>query len=116
MEPNPAIRHAPYRARPAPRTPASPLGAGFGGTPAYKSPEQADGKPADARSDLYSVGCVLYEVLTGRPPFTGDSPAVVLFQHLHKAPQPLSQLNPALALFWEQVLATALAKDPRQRH
>ncbi|MGV9601333.1 protein kinase domain-containing protein [Streptosporangium sandarakinum] len=86
------------------------------GTPSYMSPEQADGRPADARSDLYSVGCVLYEMLTGRPPFTGDSPAVVLFQHLHKTPQPPSQLNPALALFWDQVLATALAKDPQQRH
>ncbi|GAA3474831.1 protein kinase domain-containing protein [Nonomuraea roseola] len=86
------------------------------GTPSYMSPEQADGKPADARSDLYSTGCVLYEMLTGRPPFTGDSPTAVLFQHLHKTPQPPSQLNPALAPSWDQVLATALAKDPQQRH
>ncbi|MFI6456250.1 protein kinase [Streptosporangium amethystogenes] len=86
------------------------------GTPSYMSPEQADGKPADARSDLYSTGCVLYEMLTGRPPFTGDSPTAVLFGHLHKTPQPPSQLIPALASFWDQVLATALAKDPRQRH
>ncbi|MGV9770452.1 protein kinase domain-containing protein [Streptosporangium sp. NPDC003464] len=86
------------------------------GTPSYMSPEQADGKPADARSDLYSTGCVLYELLTGRPPFTGDSPAVVLFGHLHKTPQPPSQLIPALAPFWDQILATALAKDPQQRH
>ncbi|WP_326826011.1 protein kinase domain-containing protein [Streptosporangium sp. NBC_01756] len=86
------------------------------GTPSYMSPEQADGKPADARSDLYSTGCVLYEMLTGRPPFTGDSPTAVLFQHLHKTPQPPAQLNSALASFWDQVLATALAKDPRQRH
>ncbi|MEU7457551.1 protein kinase domain-containing protein [Streptosporangium roseum] len=85
------------------------------GTPSYMSPEQADGKPADARSDLYSTGCVLYELLTGRPPFTGDSPAVVLFQHLHKTPRPPSQLIPALAP-WDQILATALAKDPHQRH
>ncbi|MGW4410798.1 protein kinase domain-containing protein [Nonomuraea sp. NPDC004702] len=86
------------------------------GTPSYMSPEQADGKPADARSDLYSTGCVLYELLTGRPPFTGHSPAVVLFQHIHKTPQPPSQLSPALAPFWDQILATALAKDPQQRH
>ncbi|MDP9868657.1 protein kinase domain-containing protein [Streptosporangium brasiliense] len=86
------------------------------GTPSYMSPEQADGRPTDARSDLYSTGCVLYEMLTGRPPFTGDSPAVVLFGHLHKAPLPPSQLNPVLAPFWDQMLATALAKDPHQRH
>jgi hypothetical protein len=86
------------------------------GTPSYMSPEQADGKPADARSDLYSTGCVLYEMLTGRPPFTGDSPAVVLFGHLHKTPQPPSHLTPDLAPFWDELLATALAKDPDQRH
>ncbi|MEU7454235.1 protein kinase domain-containing protein, partial [Streptosporangium roseum] len=86
------------------------------GTPSYMSPEQADGKPADARSDLYSTGCVLYEMLTGRPPFTGDSPTAVLFQHMHKTPQPPSQLSPALAPLWDQILATALAKDPQQRH
>ncbi|MFF0869996.1 protein kinase [Nonomuraea sp. NPDC003560] len=86
------------------------------GTPSYMSPEQADGKPADARSDLYSTGCVLYELLTGRPPFTGHSPAVVLFQHIHKTPQPPSQLSPASAPFWDEILATALAKDPQQRH
>ncbi|MFG1755997.1 protein kinase family protein, partial [Streptosporangium sandarakinum] len=59
---------------------------------------------------------MLYEMLTGRPPFTGDSPAVVLFGHIHKTPPPPSQLNPALAPFWDQILATALAKDPQQRH
>ncbi|MFB9202714.1 protein kinase [Nonomuraea spiralis] len=86
------------------------------GTPSYMSPEQADGKPTDARSDLYSTGCVLYEMLTGRPPFPGGSPAVVLFQHIHKTPPPPSQLNPALASFWDRILATALAKDPQERH
>jgi serine/threonine protein kinase len=86
------------------------------GTPSYMSPEQADGRPADARSDLYSVGCVLYELLTGRPPFTGDSPAVVLFGHLHKTPPPPSQLNPCLAPFWDRILLTARAKDPEGRH
>lgn len=86
------------------------------GTPSYMSPEQADGRPADARSDLYSVGCVLYELLTRRTPFTGDSSAVVLYGHLHKTPQPPSQLNPDLAPFWDQILVTALAKEPEQRH
>ncbi|WP_243717327.1 protein kinase [Actinomadura sp. KC345] len=86
------------------------------GTPSYMSPEQADGEAADAYSDLYSTGCVLYEMLTGRPPFTGDSHSVVLFQHVNKTPRPPSQLNPVLDAFWDQVLATALAKDPRQRY
>ncbi|WP_344247605.1 protein kinase domain-containing protein, partial [Actinocorallia libanotica] len=86
------------------------------GTPSYMSPEQADGRPADARSDLYSTGCVLYEMLTGRPPFTGDSATVVLFQHLQKTPEPPSRLNPALAPWWDEVLATALAKDPQDRY
>ncbi|MFG2246687.1 protein kinase [Spirillospora sp. NPDC048823] len=86
------------------------------GTPSYMSPEQADGEAADACSDLYSTGCVLYEMLTGRPPFTGDSHSVVLFQHLNKTPPPPSQLNSVLDFFWDQVLATALAKDPQQRY
>ncbi|WP_344247628.1 protein kinase domain-containing protein, partial [Actinocorallia libanotica] len=86
------------------------------GTPSYMSPEQADGKPADTRSDLYSTGCVLYEMLTGRPPFTGDSATVVLFQHLQKTPEQPSRLNPALAPWWDEVLATALAKDPQDRY
>ncbi len=86
------------------------------GTPSYMSPEQADGKPADTRSDLYSLGCVLYEMLTGRPPFTGDSPTAVLFQHIQKIPEAPSRLNPALDPFWDDVLATALAKDPQDRY
>jgi len=86
------------------------------GTPFYMSPEQAEGEPADESSDLYSVGCVLYELLTGRPPFTGDSAAAVLFQHLHKAPEPPSKVDPALDPFWDGVLGVALAKDPRDRY
>ncbi|WP_344247601.1 protein kinase domain-containing protein [Actinocorallia libanotica] len=86
------------------------------GTPSYMSPEQAEGRPADERSDLYSTGCVLYEMLTGRPPFTGDSPTAVLFQHLQKTPNPPSQINSALVPFWDEVITNALAKDPRDRY
>ncbi|GAB2861174.1 hypothetical protein GCM10022221_71170 [Actinocorallia aurea] len=85
------------------------------GTPSYMAPEQAQGKPTDTRSDLYSVGCVLYELLTGRPPFVGDSLPSVLFQHLQKDPDPPSELNPALPAFWDAIIGTALAKAPEHR-
>ena len=83
----------------------------FLGTPAYVSPEQAQGQPLDARSDLYSAGCVLYELLTGRPPFVGEEPFSVAYQHVHEPPPRLGAARAA----WDDVLATALAKDPGDR-
>jgi serine/threonine protein kinase len=85
------------------------------GTPAYMSPEQAEGRPADARSDVYSTGCLLYELLTGRPPFVGDNPMSVMFQHIGKQPDPPSRHRPGLPPGWDPVVLRALAKRPEDR-
>ncbi|WP_193607806.1 protein kinase domain-containing protein [Nocardioides lijunqiniae] len=87
----------------------------FLGTPAYLSPEQARGGTADARSDLYSAGCLLYELLAGRPPFVGDDPVSVAYQHVHEEPATLSTHRPDLAPALDGVLAKALAKSPQDR-
>jgi eukaryotic-like serine/threonine-protein kinase len=89
------------------------------GTAAYLSPEQAQGGPVDARSDLYSLGCVLYELLCGTPPFGSgaDSPPVaVATRHLHQPPEPPSAHNPQVDPELDAVVLTVLAKDPAQRH
>jgi eukaryotic-like serine/threonine-protein kinase len=89
------------------------------GTAAYLSPEQAQGRPVDARSDLYSLGCVLYELLTGTPPFGSgaDSPPVAIAtRHLHQLPEPPSAHNPQVDASLDAVVLTALAKDPAQRY
>ncbi|MCD4525020.1 protein kinase [Nocardioides sp. cx-173] len=83
----------------------------FLGTPSYLSPEQARGQTADARSDLYSAGCVLHELLTGRPPFVGDDPVAVAYQHVHEEPAQVPTGLPAL----DAVLAKALAKRREDR-
>jgi serine/threonine-protein kinase len=85
------------------------------GTAAYFSPEQAKGDPVDARADVYSTGIVLYELLTGRPPFRGDSPVAVAYQHVSETPQTPSQVNAASPKAFDPVVLRALAKDPYQR-
>ncbi|MDN3311960.1 Stk1 family PASTA domain-containing Ser/Thr kinase [Microbacterium oryzae] len=86
------------------------------GTASYFSPEQAKGEAVDARADLYSAGVVLYELLTGRPPFRGDSPVAVAYQHVSETPVTPSALNPELPRALDAVVLRALAKDPFQRY
>ncbi|MFF5019804.1 Stk1 family PASTA domain-containing Ser/Thr kinase [Streptomyces sp. NPDC001165] len=86
------------------------------GTPQYLSPEQAQGKPADARSDLYSVGCMLFELVTGAPPFDGESTMSVLYQHVQQPPPVPSSINPSLPPAVDAVVARALSKDPAGRY
>ncbi len=86
------------------------------GTAQYLSPEQARGAQVDARSDLYSTGCLLYELLTERPPFVGDSPVSVAYQHVREEPQPPSSINPSLSSTVDAVVLRALAKSPDDRY
>jgi len=86
------------------------------GTAQYLSPEQARGETVDARSDLYSAGCLLYEVLTGRPPFVADSPVAVAYQHVREEPQPPSAFNAAVPPVVDRIVLHALAKDRETRY
>ncbi len=86
------------------------------GTAQYLSPEQARGDPVDARSDVYSLGCVLYEVLTGQPPFVGDSPVAVAYQHVREDPVPPSQRHEGVSADLDAVVLKALAKNPDNRY
>jgi beta-lactam-binding protein with PASTA domain len=86
------------------------------GTAQYLSPEQALGHEVDARSDLYSVGCLLYELLTYRPPFDGDSPMTVMYQHVQEAPRAPSLYNPGIGPEVDTLVLRALAKEPAHRY
>jgi serine/threonine-protein kinase len=86
------------------------------GTATYFSPEQAQGLAVDGRSDVYSLGIVLYEMVTGVAPFTGDSPVTVAFKHVRDEPIPPSERNPAIPADFEQIVLGALAKEPEHRY
>jgi eukaryotic-like serine/threonine-protein kinase len=86
------------------------------GTAQYLSPEQARGETVDARSDIYSTGCLLYELLTGRPPFVGESPVSVAYQHVREEARPPSQLNPDVSSTVDNIVAKSLAKRTDDRY
>jgi serine/threonine protein kinase len=86
------------------------------GTPEYMSPEQAEGRDIDERSDIYALGCVLYEALAARPPFLGTSPVSVLFQQVHSRPAYIRGFNPGVPAELVQILEIALAKRADERY
>jgi serine/threonine-protein kinase len=86
------------------------------GTATYFSPEQAQGLPLDPRSDLYSLGVVLYETVTGKPPFTGDSPVSIAYKHVQEQPTPPRHVNMNVPMDLEAIIMKLLAKDPSARY
>ena len=86
------------------------------GTASYLSPEQARGDPVDARTDIYSLGCVLYEMVTGGPPFAGGTPLGLAYKHVHEEPLPPSFINQAVPVRLEAVIMRAIAKEPAARY
>jgi serine/threonine-protein kinase len=86
------------------------------GTAQYLSPEQARGERVDARCDLYSTGCLLYELLIGRPPFTGDSPVAIAYQQVNEDPVPPSRVDPEIPAWADAIVLKALQKNPAQRY
>jgi serine/threonine protein kinase len=86
------------------------------GTAAYFSPEQAEGHPADPRSDIYSLGVVMYELLTGAPPFSGENSLAIAYQHIQRVPEPPSRLRPDVPPGLEAIVLKAMAKDPADRY
>lgn len=88
----------------------------FIGTPRYMSPEQVDGKPADLRSDLYSYGLIIYELVTGESPFTGDSVLKVMYQRVREKPKDPKQVNPEVPSWLARIIMRCLEVDPAQRY
>ncbi|HKP53034.1 MAG TPA: protein kinase [Chloroflexia bacterium] len=86
------------------------------GTAAYLSPEQATGEPVGPASDIYALGCVMYECLSGQPPFTGDNPAIVAYKQVWEQPQPLHEMAPEVFPSLESVIMRCLSKDPQRRY
>ena len=86
------------------------------GTATYFSPEQAEGVGVDARSDIYSLGVVLFEMVTGRPPFLGDTPVAVASKHVRDQPPAPREINPAVPPTFEAVIMKAMAKSPDHRY
>ncbi len=86
------------------------------GTPSYMAPEQWRGQALDARTDIYSLGIILYEMLAGRLPFVADTPFTMMHLHVNEPPPPLRSLNPYLPSGVEPVIDKALAKDPDRRY
>lgn len=86
------------------------------GTAQYLSPEQAKGETVDSRSDLYSTGCVLFELLTGKAPFTGESPVAIAYQHVSEIPPIPSTINAEIPVTYDPVVQKALAKKPQERY
>lgn len=85
------------------------------GTPLYMSPEQIEGHKLDGRSDIYSFGAVLYQTVTGRPPFDGGDPLTIAFKHVHRAPDPPGEVSGDVPEDWEDLILRCLAKNPNDR-
>ncbi len=86
------------------------------GTPDYISPEQVKGQRGDQRSDVYALGAMLYEMLTGQPPFAGPNPLAVMNERVLIDPKPARELNPEISPELEEILFRALERDPRHRY
>jgi len=86
------------------------------GTATYFSPEQAQGLPVDQRSDVYSLGVVLYELVAGKPPFQGDNPVTIAYKHVREQPTPLRDIDPTVPASYEAIVAEAMAKTPANRY